>query len=147
MKVYESFTSFKEQNMELTPEILERFKGGQAEIQDDSEGYLYLGEIEDIYMSTNGALTIRFAWCAKMDESDRWMNEAELNYAAPIDAGSIVTEIGGGRIALRCPYNGELTVVLFPADHESMLDPSQVEGLELAPVETGNEPSEDDVNT
>jgi hypothetical protein len=116
--------------MELTQEILDRFKGGQAEIQNEGEGYLYRGEIADIYVSDDNTLNIHFVWLGKMDPpmSGRWVNDTTLGYAASLEIYS-VSDIGNGRIALNGFINNELTV-LYPPDG-SKLDPAKVEGLEL----------------
>lgn len=118
--------------MELTPEILDRYTGGQAEIQNAKEGYLYRGEIQEISIKS-GSLVIRFAWLAKGEGfppfPDRWVNCTHLDYTAGLLLYS-ASDIGSDRIALSCRPTDELTV-LYPAGG-STLDPAEVEGLELA---------------
>jgi hypothetical protein len=125
--------------MELTEIILALYKGGQAEIQNEDEGYLCRGEIDDISVG-GGNLTIRFAWCARGEGFPslprRWVNEADMSgYVASLRM-YMVSDIGNGRIMLQSPVLGERTV-LFPPDG-SKLDPSKVEGLEIATVHTTN---------
>lgn len=117
--------------MQLTPDILDRYKGGQAEIQNPREGYMFRGEVDDIYVS-GGTLTIRFAWMAEAKGFPplpaRWVNYTPRDYRASLELYS-VSDIGDGRIALQSLIVGE-TTVLFPAGG-STLDPSKVEGLEF----------------
>jgi hypothetical protein len=125
--------------MELTEAILAPYKGGQAEIQNEDEGYLCRGEIDDISVGGDN-LIIRFAWCARGEGfpplPERWVNEADMSgYVASLRM-YMVSDIGDGRIMLQSPIVGERTV-LFPPDG-SKLDPSKVEGLEIATVRTTN---------
>ena len=117
--------------MELTTELLQKFVGGQLEVQNEREGYLYRGEIEAIKVE-DGALRVRLAWMAKGESYPplpaRWVNYDDLDYVASLQICR-ASDVGGGRIFLSIPFVGEATV-LFPPDG-SKLDPSKVEGLQL----------------
>lgn len=125
--------------MRLTTEELVRFIGGQMEIQNQGEGYIYRGEIKSIVVENN-EVKAQFNWCAKGEGypplPERWVKDSNLEYGASLEIYSVSNigpsseEVGGGdRICLMSPIVGE-TVVLFPADG-SKLDPAKVEGLEL----------------
>jgi hypothetical protein len=125
--------------MELKKDVLEAFKGGQAEIQNSNEGYLYRGQIESITLE-GGEVAIGFTWLAKGEGfpplPKRWVKDDQLDYRASLliysvsNIGPSGDEVGGGdRLCLTSPIVGE-TVILYPADG-SKLDPSKVEGLEL----------------
>lgn len=125
--------------IQLTPEIVSEFIGGQMEIQNESEGYIYRGEIKTITVENN-ELRAEFIWLAKGEGSpplpDRWVKDERLDYMASLDIYSVSNigptgnEIGGSdRISLLSPIVGEL-VILYPPDG-SKLDPSKVEGLDL----------------
>ena len=126
--------------MHLTSQMVERFKGGQMEIQNPNEGYLYRGEVETIGVENN-ELRVKFAWLAKGEGlppiPKKWIKYDDLDYSASLeiyvvsDIGSSGLEIGGSsRICLNSFIVGE-TVVLFPPNG-SKLDPARVEGLQLA---------------
>ena len=126
--------------MQLTTQAVERFKGGQAEIQNQNEGYMYRGEVETIAVENN-ELRVKFAWLAKGEGfppiPKKWVKDDRLDYAASLeiysvsDIGSSGHDTGGdSRICLNSFIVGE-TVVLFPPNG-SKLDPAKVEGLQLA---------------
>lgn len=125
--------------MELTAQLVERFKGGQLEIQNEREGYLYRGEIETITIE-NDSLRVRFAWLAKGEgyppTPKRWVNHKNLNYE-PTLFGSSINNIGpsggetGGsdRLCLLLPIIGEI-VIFYPPDG-SKLNPVLAEGFQI----------------
>lgn len=117
--------------MQLTPDALARFKGGQLEIQNQGEGYIYRGEIASVTVEDN-SVKVRFAWLAKGKNGfppQGWIKDDSLDYAASTEIyhGS---DIGDGRISMHSPIVGEMAV-FFPPDG-SKLDPTKVEGLKLA---------------
>jgi len=125
--------------MRLTTEAVERFKGGQMEILNEGEGYIYRGEVETIAVE-NDELRVRFVWLAKGEEFPpvpmRWVKSDNLDYALSLeicsasDIGPSGGDVGGdSRLCLNSSIVGE-TVVLYPPNG-SKLDPSKVEGLEL----------------
>jgi hypothetical protein len=126
--------------MQLTTQAVERFKGGQMETQNQNEGYLYRGEVEAIAVEDN-ELRVKFAWLAKGEGfppiPQKWVKDDRLDYAASLyiysasDIGSSGHDVGGdSRLCLDSFIVGE-TVVLYPPNG-SKLDPSEVEGLQLA---------------
>lgn len=121
--------------MQLTDEILSRYVGGQIEIQNRNEGYLYRGEIATIAVEGEGddaTLRVTLKWMAKGEGfpsgPKRWVKDDDLTYGASLMIYS-VSDIGDGRIALNSWIVGE-TTVLFPLGG-SKLDSSKVEGLNL----------------
>ncbi|HJP80774.1 MAG TPA: hypothetical protein VJ841_00050 [Candidatus Saccharimonadales bacterium] len=118
--------------MELTPETAARYAGGQLEVQNRGEDYLYRGEIAAATVEGAGedaTFKVTFKWVAKSEGPGRWVNDTNLTYEASLLIYS-VSDIGGGRTCLQSPIVGEI-VVLFPPNG-SKLDPSKVEGLNLS---------------
>ncbi|MBI2098535.1 MAG: hypothetical protein HYT49_02635 [Candidatus Wildermuthbacteria bacterium] len=122
--------------MELTTEMLERFVGGQAEIQNERRGYLSRGEVKTIVVE-DGRIRIKFVWRAKGEGfppvPKRWVKEDPLDYTTGLMLFS-VSEIsagskGGRRVRLSSAVSGEM-IVLFPKNGDK-LDPAEVVGLEL----------------
>lgn len=115
----------------LTTESLARFVGGEAEIQNSVEDYVYRGEIAEIKVD-GGELVVRFAWNAKnrggpsSGLNPEWDNEPDLDYAISL-AIYPHSDIGNGRMALSSHIMNELTT-LFPADG-SKLNPERVSGF------------------
>lgn len=118
--------------MQLTQAILDRYAGGQLEIQNKTEGYLYRGEVERAWIE-DGDLCVRFVWFAKGEGyppfPKRWVNEDDLDYKVSMQFAS-ASEVSDGRVSFSVMYVGELGV-FFPPDG-SKLDPAKVEGLVLA---------------
>lgn len=130
--------------MELSTGVLAAYVGGQMEIQNPGEGYLYRGEIAAIEVKGDNPeeqeLVAQFKWLAKgegypplptswvkADRLDDYV--ARLMIYAVTNIGPSGDEIGGGdRLCLNSSIVGE-TVILFPPDG-SKLDPATVEGLE-----------------
>jgi hypothetical protein len=117
--------------MQPTNDALQRYVGGQMEIQNHIEEYLYRGEVQAITMDTDN-LSVRFAWLAKgigyPPLPDGWISDARLDYVAGLEAYSC-SDIGNDRICFNLPITSEL-VVLYPPEG-SKLDPSKVKGLRL----------------
>ena len=128
--------------MELTTQAVARFIGGQMEIQNEHEGYMFRGEIKTIAVENN-ELRVKFAWLAKGEGyppfPKKWVNEDNLDYRASLEIYS-ASDIGPGstddgiegdnRLCFSSQIVGE-TAVLFPPNG-SKLDPAKVEGLQLA---------------
>lgn len=123
--------------MKLTTEDLQRFVGGQLEVQNLNEDYLYRGEIaslevtdgkpvEGVTRDNNGDLKIKLRWQAKMNDDREWEHSDRLDYSASLLIYS-ASDAGDGRLLLSGMYTGE-TVTLFPPDG-SKLDPAEVKGL------------------
>jgi len=100
--------------MDLVEEV-KRYSGGQMEVQNEGEGYLFRGEIERIAVEGD-ELQVRFAWLAKGEGfpplPERWVSSDRLDYSASLQIYS-PSDIGDGRICLSSPIVGE-TVVLYP---------------------------------
>lgn len=127
-------------NNQLTSQILAALVGGQMEIQNQGEGYVYRGELKMLTVNDKtNELTAKFVWLAKGDgfPPASWKKDDKLDYTASLDIYS-VNNIGpsqgegGDRWCLRSSIVGE-TATIFPPDG-SKLDPARVEGLELAPA-------------
>jgi hypothetical protein len=113
--------------MNPTTESLAKYIGGQLEVQNTNEGYVYRGEISSIAIKGND-LTLKLKWNAKM-RPEGWINDTKLDYAASLEIYTC-SEIGDDRFCLASFITGE-TVVLFPSNvsNERKLDPSKVKGL------------------
>ncbi len=123
--------------MDIRTEDLSRFVGGQIEIQNHDEGYLYRGEIETIEIARgaevpgvdrNDFLVVAASWMAKY-RNDSWISVPDkLDYRLSLLISSAV-DGGDNRIVVtgRPPFSYEL-VALFPKGG-SRLDPAKVEGL------------------
>lgn len=116
--------------MPLTTQDLAQFIGGDMEIQNQREDYLYRGPIESAVVE-DGDIKIRFTWCAKNDGGPRrptstWTSDDQLDYKASLEI-YVVAHTSDGRILLNSFMTGE-TVVIFPPGG-SRLDPASVRGL------------------
>lgn len=116
---------------------LARFKGGQLEVQNAQERYLYRGEIKDIKVE-GGNLAVEFNWLAEgkgyPPVPEKWVNDEPRSYEASLEIYTISDigpspDGGGNRLSLQSSIVGEI-VVLYPPDG-SKLDPTKVEGLVL----------------
>ena len=125
--------------MRLTTEMLTPFIGGQIEVQNQDEGYLYRGEIKTVVVEDN-ELRVALNWMAKGEGyppiPTGWVADERLVYAASLEIYTVSNigpsgeEVGGDdRICLNSPIVGELTI-LYPANG-SKLDPAKVKGLNL----------------
>ncbi len=115
----------------LSTETLQKFAGGEAEIQNENENYLFRGEIASIAIENN-ELQIKFAWFAKNrggappQLSEDWDIDPELDYGASLEI-YYPSDIGDGRISFSSWIVGE-TIVLFPIDGSKM-NPERIHGL------------------
>jgi hypothetical protein len=116
--------------LKLTAAAVAKYVGGQMEIQNHNERYLYRGEIDSITVEDD-LLQVTFAWLAKGEGfppiPKKWVKDEKRDYVASLGV-YIASDIGDGRLCLDSPIVGEL-VVLFPPNG-SKLDPSKVEGLQ-----------------
>jgi hypothetical protein len=114
--------------IDLTNETLARFVGGQLEVQNRNEGYLYRGEIETALVEDD-EFRATLKWMAKGEGfpllPERWVEEEPRDYVVSLGAYS-VTDPGDGRLFLTSSIFNELTV-LFPPEHENRLDRSKIE--------------------
>jgi len=138
--------------MNLTHDAVQRFVGGEAEIHNEIERYLYRGEIERIAVDGVGdaaTLKIKFAWSAKgegIPEGGQlipmggWVKDDDLEYGLGLmmsstrDIGPGSTpdgDIGGdNRLRIEALVSSEL-IILYPPNG-SKLDRSKVRGLKAA---------------
>jgi hypothetical protein len=124
--------------VQLTTEMMQRFVGGQMEVQNSHEEYLYRGEIETIRIEDD-TVVVRLVWMARGEGFPTlptgWVVEHNHNYRAGLVLFGI-EELppgsggGGTRICMHSAITNEL-VVFFPPDG-SKLDPRKVKGLTLA---------------
>jgi hypothetical protein len=123
----------------VTDALLASFVGGQMEIQNENENYIFRGEIKTIAV-VGEDLVVKFAWLAKgkgdLSFPEGWIVDNNLDYSTNLgicsasNIGPSDIEIGGGdRICITSPMIGEI-IVLYPPDG-SKLDPAKVEGLVL----------------
>lgn len=118
--------------MKLTTEELAKFVGGQLEVQNANEGYIYRGDIGAIKVD-GGYLRVTFAWLAKGGfPPTGWIKDDKLDYETPVEICA-VSEIGNGRVAVNSPLSGELLVFFPPGG--SRLDPAKVEGLGMTKMD------------
>jgi len=124
---------------DITTEVLSKFKGGQLEIQNPSEHYLYRGEVKEAFVEGD-ILKVKFAWLAKM-ENGQWVNDEDLDYDLTLwfDRENnqplvSVHEIGDDRLMVKPVqyFVNEMLVFFLPQD--SRLDPAKVRGLNLTSV-------------
>ena len=121
--------------MKLTSETAARYAGGQIEVQNPNEGYIYRGEIATITVEGDGddaTLKVTLNWMAKgvgyPPFPYRWVNDDRRTYVASLVIYSI-SDVGDCRLALNSSLGGETTVLFLP--NGSKLDPSKVKGLNL----------------
>ncbi len=121
--------------MNLNNEKVAEFVGGDMEIQNKNEGYLYRGPIKSATIENN-MLLIKFAWLARGEgyppSPINWKKEdkfASDGYIRNLKFYG-VSEIGNDRLSLCSFISGEL-LILFPLNG-SKLDPAKVEGLKLS---------------
>ncbi|MFA6445683.1 MAG: hypothetical protein WCW14_00320 [Candidatus Paceibacterota bacterium] len=117
--------------MNLTTEMVQRFVGGQAEIQNPIEGYLYRGEIKDISIIHCYRLRITFAWMAKGIDfppvPKGWVLDEMMTYEIGLDAYDVCNigpsqDGGDDRICLNS-FLGE-TTILFPPNGSKIARPN-----------------------
>lgn len=114
--------------MQFTDQLLAHYVGGQLEVQNLSEGYIYRGEIERAWVEKD-ELKVRFKWFAQMKKVGGWQTVGKLDYSVSTFLVS-ATNIGDNRIFYNVMGTGE-SGTFFPPEG-SRLDPSKVEGLQLA---------------
>ena len=100
-----------------TTEYLKGFIGGQIEIQNADEGYLYRGEIKDVRIEGEDYI-VDLNWCARARDGE-WLHSHPKSWVASSviyrfqNIGPGMT--GGDRVCFSSHIIGE-TVILFPPD-------------------------------
>jgi hypothetical protein len=116
--------------------IIARYPGGQAEIKNQLEGYLYRGEIETINIA-DGQLQIKFKWLAQAQgfppSPEQWINNDNLFFTWSPKPFNEINDIGpdasgGGHKLYISSFISGIVVTIFPPDG-SKLDPAEVKGL------------------
>lgn len=115
--------------MEITSEMITAYIGGQVEIQNLQEKYLFRGKIVGATVENN-EIKVTFDWLAKGEGypplPEKWVKVDVRDYVASLEIYSLV-DIGEERLCLNSSITGE-TVVFYPLGG-SELDASKVEGL------------------
>lgn len=114
----------------LTPKRLETFVGGQVEIQNLVEEYVYRGEIAKMSvinqelagLPNNVDLVIDLKWMAKKIDG-KWVRDSNVPYIISLLIYS-VSDIGDGRLSFDCWISSE-SATIFPKGG-SKLDESLV---------------------
>jgi hypothetical protein len=115
--------------MEVTTERLQTFVGGQAEIQNAQEGYLFRGQIASAEV-VGDQLTLRFEWLARMEGGmGHWVLDKRTEYKVStlfyntqmIGPG----ETGSDRLCLTSGVTAEIAV-LFPPNGSRLARPEGV---------------------
>ena len=125
--------------MELSAELLQKYVGGELELQNERFGHCYRGQIKTMEIR-KGRLWVTFNWIAKAVDYppfptkwaiDKWEDyHPLLSSFSATNIGPSGPEIGGSdRLFLEFPVLGD-KVVLFPPDG-SKLDPSRIQGCVL----------------
>lgn len=124
-----------EQLMQLTSEIANRYAGGQIEVQNAAEGYLYRGEIATIAVEgtrDDATLKVTLNWMVKAKADgfppglQRWVHVDTCDYTASLLIYT-VSDIGDGRLSLSSFIVGE-TTILFPPGGSTFDAKSAVSG-------------------
>lgn len=117
----------------LSSQDLAKFVGGQLEVQNRDEGYIYRGEITTVGIDGDD-LTVDLKWNARGQGypplPTKWVNDSEhLSYGASLCIYQIVQN-DRERLTLSSSITGEITVLFAKGGRR--LEPSKVEGLVLS---------------
>lgn len=109
--------------MQLTPDTVAPYVGGQIEVQNAGEGYLYRGEIATITVegaADNATLKVTLNWMVKGDGfpplPERWVSVDNRAYDASLSIYT-ASDIGDGRLSLSSFIVGETTVLYPPGSN------------------------------
>jgi len=102
----------------LKNESLEKYIGGQAEIKNLGEGYLFRGRIERITID-NRELKIKFEWLAKKRDhyssSQKWFITNLTEYVVGYEIYSQCKNVGKNRLSLGSAIASD-KIILFPPE-------------------------------
>ncbi len=110
-------------------EITDSFVGGQLESKVPRRSKLYRGEIERIVIQ-NTEMTIDMAWNARAegDPPEKWVREDVSAYSIDLEVYDSAP-YGEGGVILKSLTTDD-TIILYPKDDETNINPSNVEGLD-----------------
>lgn len=112
--------------MQVDQATLDRFVGGEIEIQNQNERYIYRGEVSGVVLNGD-KLHFDLAWMAKGVDypplPTGWERDHKLTYDVDLMIYAF-SDIGGDRLSLSSFITGEMTV-LFPPNG-SKLDQSLI---------------------
>jgi hypothetical protein len=116
---------------EVTTEYLQTFVGGQMEVQNSIEDYIYRGQISTAEVIQN-QLVVTFEWLARLeiaktpDQQTRWVPSDRSSYAISLLFYSVKTigpgEQGSDRLCLLSGVSAEVAI-LFPPNGSRMVKP------------------------
>lgn len=112
--------------MQVDQVTLDRFVGGEIEIQNQNERYIYRGEVSGVTLNGD-ELHFDLAWMAKGVGYPPLPTGWERDHTLVYDVNLMIytfSDIGGGRLCLSSFITGE-TTVLFPPNG-SKLDQSPI---------------------
>lgn len=128
--------------MEITDEVLSRFNGGQIETRVAGDNSVDVAQIGSIWLAVwlkVPAIQANVIWVARGDSfpprPSVWRHVPECDgheYSGGSEHYSF-NEVGDGRAAFTTQHAeyGIVTAILIPPGHPAILDPSQVQGLQL----------------
>ena len=121
--------------MKLNKTELRGFAGGMLEVQNRQEGYLFGGEIKEVFIDESNVLRVNLAWSGidrDFPRVGRMVNDDRLGYSISLEKRTPLDYVHRGGILIDTGQNSEI-VLLFPksAKRDSNIQPSKVEGLVL----------------
>ncbi len=114
--------------MSSAEEFFQSFNGGQLEIQNLTEGYIYRGEISKIAIDKH-QLNTMFNWCAKGIgfPPTKWVKDEKNSHKVSL-AEAVASNKKGSLVIDTGPTLKELLIFYPPG--ESDFDPEKVKGLD-----------------
>ena len=115
----------------VTQKMADKYVGGQMEIQNQIEEYIYRGEVAKVDV-VGEELKVEFAWMAKgvgYPLPARWVNDENKTYGVNLMTAS-ANEDDLNRLIINTGFISNELIVFFPPDG-SKLDPAKIEGLQL----------------
>lgn len=123
--------------MLLTTEYMQRYVGGQHEIQhpDDgchyrNQGYHYRNQIKSIKVEDDpgqaglsgqaAILVIEYEYCCEFKAGEGFKPSENKQYNLSLGIAG-VSDIGGGRLCINSPIVGEMSVFYPPTHHKRVL--------------------------
>ena len=125
--------------MKIRTETLAPFIGGQLEIINPKDEYIYRGEIKTAEVSVDNTLTIKFKWMARGINftPKRWVNETtHMTYKVSLNIFSMRKFILGKKdknkiMSMVSKSNSLNDTLIFSLPGGKGLNPEKVEGLNM----------------